>query len=85
MPSLSLRLLLVVLLCCVLGAPMASAAGFERLSALEDQGFLIGAEARLLDSGEVLGEITPDLELSLHEIEPALQAIHLGPLLGLAL
>ncbi|SDG25853.1 D-alanyl-D-alanine carboxypeptidase / D-alanyl-D-alanine-endopeptidase (penicillin-binding protein 4) [Onishia taeanensis] len=64
MPSLSLRLLLVVLLCCVLGAPVASAAGFERLSALEDQGFLIGAEARLLDSGEVLGEITPDLELS---------------------
>ncbi|WP_136254134.1 D-alanyl-D-alanine carboxypeptidase/D-alanyl-D-alanine endopeptidase [Onishia niordana] len=64
MSRLLLRALLAVLLCCVWISPMASAAGFERLSALEEQGFLIGAEARMLDSGEVLGEMAPDRELS---------------------
>ncbi|WP_242458022.1 D-alanyl-D-alanine carboxypeptidase/D-alanyl-D-alanine-endopeptidase [Halomonas sp. YLGW01] len=63
MPRL-LRSLLVILVCCVGGVSLAQASGFERLASLEEQGFLIGAEARLLDSGEVLGEIAPDRELS---------------------
>ncbi|WP_458524524.1 D-alanyl-D-alanine carboxypeptidase/D-alanyl-D-alanine endopeptidase [Onishia taeanensis] len=62
--SSSLRSLLVLLLSGVWLSSTAAAAGFERLAALEEQGFLIGAEARLLDSGEVLGEITPTRELS---------------------
>ncbi|MFC3283313.1 D-alanyl-D-alanine carboxypeptidase/D-alanyl-D-alanine endopeptidase [Litchfieldella rifensis] len=42
----------------------ALGAGFSQLSRLADQGFVIGAQARLLDDGEVLGEIGPDRQLS---------------------
>ncbi|MDW7748889.1 D-alanyl-D-alanine carboxypeptidase, partial [Halomonas sp.] len=42
----------------------AQASGFTRLAELADKGFLLGAEARLLDSGEVLGAIAPERQLS---------------------
>ncbi|MDR9438040.1 MAG: D-alanyl-D-alanine carboxypeptidase/D-alanyl-D-alanine-endopeptidase [Halomonas sp.] len=42
----------------------AQASGFTRLTELADKGFLLGAEARLLDSGEVLGAIEPERQLS---------------------
>ena len=42
----------------------ALASGFTELSRLAERGFLIGAEARLLDSHEVLGAIEPDRQLS---------------------
>lgn len=40
------------------------AAGFEQVSRLTERGFVVGAQARLLDSGEVLGEIDPERQLS---------------------
>jgi len=42
----------------------AQASGFPRLAELADKGFLIGAEARLLGSGKVLGAIEPGRQLS---------------------
>ncbi|SDK10340.1 D-alanyl-D-alanine carboxypeptidase/D-alanyl-D-alanine endopeptidase [Billgrantia gudaonensis] len=54
-------LLAVVLLWLPLAAP---AAGFTELGRLAERGFLIGAEARLLDSGEVLGSLAPQRQLS---------------------
>ena len=56
------RLLLGVLL--MLLPLFAQASGFTRLGELADKGFLIGAEARLLDSGEALGAIEPERQLS---------------------
>lgn len=54
--------LLTVLFCLL---PLSAlGAGFSQLSRLADQGFVIGAQARLLDDGEVLGEIGPDRQLS---------------------
>lgn len=38
--------------------------GFARLSALADDGFRLGAEARLLDDGTLLGAIEPQRQLS---------------------
>nr|WP_229843212.1 D-alanyl-D-alanine carboxypeptidase/D-alanyl-D-alanine-endopeptidase [Halomonas urumqiensis] len=45
-------------------APFANASGFARLSELAERGFLVSAEARLLDTGEVLGAIEPRRQLS---------------------
>jgi len=42
----------------------AQAAGFEHVARLADKGFAISAQARLLDSGEVLGAINPAQSLS---------------------
>ncbi|WP_148252663.1 D-alanyl-D-alanine carboxypeptidase/D-alanyl-D-alanine endopeptidase [Aidingimonas lacisalsi] len=42
----------------------AMGAGFSHLSQLSAEGFDIGAQARLLDDGEVLGEIDPERQLS---------------------
>ncbi|SFT92054.1 D-alanyl-D-alanine carboxypeptidase/D-alanyl-D-alanine endopeptidase [Halomonas saccharevitans] len=43
---------------------LAEASGFSRLAELTDQGFLVGAEARLLGGGERLGAIEPERQLS---------------------
>lgn len=43
---------------------LAQGSGFTRLAELADKGFLLGAEARLLDSGETLGAIAPERQLS---------------------
>ncbi|QFU03063.1 D-alanyl-D-alanine carboxypeptidase precursor [Halomonas sp. THAF5a] len=54
-------------LCCALLALLpllAEASGFSRLAELTDRGFLVGAEARLLGSGERLGAIEPERQLS---------------------
>ncbi|WP_239495388.1 D-alanyl-D-alanine carboxypeptidase/D-alanyl-D-alanine-endopeptidase [Salinicola halophilus] len=40
------------------------AAGFDNVAKLADRGFVLGAEARLLDSGEVLGALNPTQPLS---------------------
>lgn len=45
-------------------APLAHASGFTRLAALTERGFLVSAEARMLDTGEVLGAIEPRRQLS---------------------
>jgi D-alanyl-D-alanine carboxypeptidase/D-alanyl-D-alanine-endopeptidase (penicillin-binding protein 4) len=52
--------------CCLLTllTPLAQASGFANLDALVERGFLVGAEARLLDSQEVLGAIEPQRQLS---------------------
>jgi D-alanyl-D-alanine carboxypeptidase/D-alanyl-D-alanine-endopeptidase (penicillin-binding protein 4) len=42
----------------------AQASGFSGLSSFSEQGFLVSAEARLLDSNEVLGAIEPHRQLS---------------------
>jgi len=45
--------------------PMAAqASGFAQLDRLADRGFLISAEARLIDENEVLGSIEPERQLS---------------------
>ncbi|WP_290789293.1 D-alanyl-D-alanine carboxypeptidase/D-alanyl-D-alanine-endopeptidase [Halomonas sp.] len=45
--------------------PMAAqASGFAQLGRLADKGFMISAEARLIDEGEVLGSIEPERQLS---------------------
>ncbi|WP_043528368.1 D-alanyl-D-alanine carboxypeptidase/D-alanyl-D-alanine endopeptidase [Litchfieldella xinjiangensis] len=54
---------LLVLLFCLLPLTV-SGAGFTHLSTLTQQGFAIGAQARLLDDGEVLGEIDSARQLS---------------------
>ncbi|MFY0991744.1 D-alanyl-D-alanine carboxypeptidase/D-alanyl-D-alanine endopeptidase [Halomonas sp. C05BenzN] len=56
--------LLSTLLLCLLLTPLVQAGGFARLAELGERGFLIGAEARLLDSREVLGAIEPERQLS---------------------
>ncbi|GGX99457.1 hypothetical protein GCM10007160_28940 [Litchfieldella qijiaojingensis] len=57
-----LRLVLPFLLCLL---PLtALGAGFSHLSRLAEEGFAIGAQARLLDDGEVLGEIGAERQLS---------------------
>jgi len=56
------RLLFGILL--VLLPLFAQADGFTRLSELADRGFLLSAQARLLDSGELLGAIEPQQQLS---------------------
>ncbi|MEQ6888385.1 D-alanyl-D-alanine carboxypeptidase/D-alanyl-D-alanine-endopeptidase [Halomonas sp. CS7] len=43
---------------------LAEASGFSRLAELTDKGFQVGAEARLLGSGERLGSIDPERQLS---------------------
>ncbi|WP_445000342.1 D-alanyl-D-alanine carboxypeptidase/D-alanyl-D-alanine endopeptidase [Halomonas mongoliensis] len=43
---------------------IALASGFPQLGRLADKGFLISAEARLIDEGTVLGAIEPDRQLS---------------------
>nr|WP_298412018.1 D-alanyl-D-alanine carboxypeptidase/D-alanyl-D-alanine-endopeptidase [uncultured Halomonas sp.] len=40
------------------------AAGFDRVNRLSDKGFALSAQARLLDSGKVLGEIDAERQLS---------------------
>ncbi|MFP4263933.1 MAG: D-alanyl-D-alanine carboxypeptidase/D-alanyl-D-alanine-endopeptidase [Halomonas sp.] len=57
------RLLLAVPLVLCLATPTL-AAGFEAVARLADRGFLVGAEARLLDEGRVLGAIAPERQLS---------------------
>lgn len=42
----------------------AQAAGFDHVARLADKGFVISAQARMLDSGEVLGAINPAQPLS---------------------
>ncbi len=42
----------------------AQASGFVQLDRLADKGFMISAEARLIDEGEVLGSIEPERQLS---------------------
>ena len=52
-----------LLLACLL--PLAvHASGFSQLGRLADKGFLISAEARLIDEGRVLGAIDPERQLS---------------------
>ncbi|MCH4563893.1 D-alanyl-D-alanine carboxypeptidase/D-alanyl-D-alanine-endopeptidase [Halomonas sp. EGI 63088] len=58
------RLISLPLLCLLLVSPLVQAEGFARLAELGERGFLIGAEARLLDSREVLGAIEPQRQLS---------------------
>ncbi|OLO08059.1 D-alanyl-D-alanine carboxypeptidase/D-alanyl-D-alanine-endopeptidase [Salinicola sp. MH3R3-1] len=43
---------------------VAQAAGFDHVGRLADKGFAVSAQARLLDSGEVLGAINPAQSLS---------------------
>ncbi|RCV88162.1 D-alanyl-D-alanine carboxypeptidase/D-alanyl-D-alanine endopeptidase [Billgrantia montanilacus] len=43
---------------------VASGAGFTELERMVERGFLVSAEARLLDTGEVLGAIEPQRQLS---------------------
>ncbi|MEQ6916480.1 D-alanyl-D-alanine carboxypeptidase/D-alanyl-D-alanine endopeptidase [Halomonas aquatica] len=43
---------------------LAQASGFSRLAEMTDKGFRVGAEARLLGSGETLGAIEPERQLS---------------------
>ncbi|MDT8880621.1 D-alanyl-D-alanine carboxypeptidase/D-alanyl-D-alanine-endopeptidase [Halomonas saccharevitans] len=43
---------------------LVEASGFSRLAELTDEGFLVGAEARLLGGGERLGSIDPERQLS---------------------
>ena len=57
------RRLLAVVLMLFLASP-SLAAGFDTLSRLVDRGFQVGAEARLLDDGRVLGAIAPERQLS---------------------
>ncbi|GHC26973.1 D-alanyl-D-alanine carboxypeptidase [Kushneria pakistanensis] len=45
-------------------AASARADGFPATRALVDKGFLVGAQARLLDSGESLGSIAPDQQMT---------------------
>ncbi len=45
-------------------ASLAPAAGFEAASKLADKGFLVGAEARLLDSDETIGSLSPSMQLT---------------------
>ena len=52
-----------LLLTCLLPLS-AHASGFAELGRLADRGFLISAEARLIDEGEVLAAIDPDRQLS---------------------
>ncbi len=60
-----MRLRLLIPLCLLLlSLPAVAQAGFERLARLADKGFLIGAEAKLLDDGQVLGAIEPERQLS---------------------
>ncbi|GHA98652.1 D-alanyl-D-alanine carboxypeptidase/D-alanyl-D-alanine endopeptidase [Modicisalibacter luteus] len=42
----------------------AVAAGFEHIARLTSEGYAVGAKAQLLDSGEVLGEIAAERQLS---------------------
>ncbi|WP_245955188.1 D-alanyl-D-alanine carboxypeptidase/D-alanyl-D-alanine endopeptidase [Kushneria indalinina] len=42
----------------------ARADGFPATAALADKGFVVGAQARLLDSGESLGSIAPDQQMT---------------------
>ncbi|SFU80814.1 D-alanyl-D-alanine carboxypeptidase/D-alanyl-D-alanine endopeptidase [Halomonas korlensis] len=58
--------LTLLLLSVVLSAvqAQAQASGFSGLSALVERGFLVSAEARLLDNNEVLGAIEPKRQLS---------------------
>ena len=61
-----------LLLCLLLLLPsLALAEGFSHLAGLGERGFLIGAEARLLDSGELLGAIAPERQLSPASISKA--------------
>ncbi|TFH85813.1 D-alanyl-D-alanine carboxypeptidase/D-alanyl-D-alanine-endopeptidase [Billgrantia azerbaijanica] len=58
-------MLRAVLLSCLSLLPLTTLAhGFESLGRLAERGFLVGAEARLLHSGEVLGSIAPERQLS---------------------
>ncbi|HET8791420.1 MAG TPA: D-alanyl-D-alanine carboxypeptidase/D-alanyl-D-alanine-endopeptidase [Modicisalibacter sp.] len=51
--------------CLLVSAPLKTfAAGFEHVSSLAEKGFLISAKAQLLDTGEVLGAIAPQRQLS---------------------
>lgn len=51
--------------CLLIAAPLkALAAGFDHVSSLAETGFLISAKAQLLDTGEVLGAIAPQRQLS---------------------
>ncbi|NRB54468.1 MAG: D-alanyl-D-alanine carboxypeptidase/D-alanyl-D-alanine-endopeptidase [Salinicola sp.] len=43
---------------------VAQAAGFDHVARLADKGFVISAQAQLLDSGEVLGALNPSQPLS---------------------
>lgn len=63
------------LLSCLLFSPMmlmagqalsmeARADGFPATQALAEKGFVVGAQARLLDSGESLGSIAPDQQMT---------------------
>ncbi|QTF93323.1 D-alanyl-D-alanine carboxypeptidase/D-alanyl-D-alanine-endopeptidase [Halomonas sp. BM-2019] len=52
-----------LLLACLLPL-VAQAEGFAQLGRLADKGFLISAEARLIDEGSVLGAIDPERQLS---------------------
>lgn len=63
------------LLSCLLFSPMmlmagqalsmeARAEGFPATQALAEKGFVVGAQARLLDSGETLGSIAPDQQMT---------------------
>ncbi|MBZ9559204.1 MULTISPECIES: D-alanyl-D-alanine carboxypeptidase/D-alanyl-D-alanine-endopeptidase [unclassified Modicisalibacter] len=56
----------ITVLCLLLmgGASSVLAAGFDHVARLADQGYRIGAQARLLDSGEVLAEIDPQRSLA---------------------
>lgn len=58
-----LKKVAALLLACLLPA-VAQASGFTQLGRLADKGFLISAEARLIDEGTALGAIEPERLLS---------------------
>lgn len=59
-----LLLFLMLLITGSVVTPGAHADGFPATQALTDKGFVVGAQARLLDSGESLGSIAPDRQMT---------------------
>lgn len=56
------RYIIVLLITGVIGAMplVALANGFSQVARLAERGFVIGAQAKLLDSGEIVGELNPN-------------------------
>ena len=59
-----LAILLSLLVLSAAPLPAAMAAGFENIARLANEGYAVGAKAQLLDSGDVLGEIAAERQLS---------------------
>ncbi|MCP1367670.1 D-alanyl-D-alanine carboxypeptidase, partial [Halomonas sp. BBD48] len=59
-----LAILLSLLVLSAAPLPAAMAASFENIARLANEGYAVGAKAQLLDSGDVLGEIAAERQLS---------------------